>query len=189
MDLSPIIPLIPTLIETGKSIIELAKPFIKGNGFELPQDLENKIAKLEHDKNADEIIALLKDFEKNCNNTTITQTSYGQGAINIAGGKTTINQLSNSKNPKNDSLPYFEFKTSEGHTITIQEDKKAQVGSRRKFTAVAVDAENGRTEYKFGPFEIEILAEDLLGNGWINETESRKIIEWGKSSISMEKKL
>jgi len=107
MDLSPIIPLIPTLIEMGKSIIELVKPFIKGNGFELPQDLENKIAELEHNRNADEIIALLKDFAKNCNNTAITQTNNGQGNINIAEGSFTINQTIVNQKQENPDIKLF----------------------------------------------------------------------------------
>jgi len=90
MDLSPIIPLIPVLIEAGKSVMEHIKPIINMQGYNLPQDLENKIAELERGKNTDEIIALLKDFAKNCNSQTITQTNNGQSAINVAGNNTTI---------------------------------------------------------------------------------------------------
>jgi len=89
MDFLPIIPL-PVLIEAGKSVMKHIKPLINMQGYNLPQDLENKIAELEHNKNADEIIALLKDFAKKCNSQTITQTNNGQSAINVAGNNTTI---------------------------------------------------------------------------------------------------
>jgi hypothetical protein len=107
MDLSPIIPCIPSLIEAGKSVMELIKPFIKGQEHCLPPDLEVKIKELEAKQDVDGIINILKEYEKNCNNQTINQTSYGQGAINVAGGNTTINQSLDSKNQENPDKNLF----------------------------------------------------------------------------------
>lgn len=82
MDLTSIIPQIPTIIETGKSIMDILKPFIKGLGYNLPQEMEEKIKEYENGKKVEEIIALLKDFEKNI---TTTQANSGNNVTQING--------------------------------------------------------------------------------------------------------
>jgi hypothetical protein len=99
MDLQTII----SLVQVGKSCIEYLKQ------YNVPQELEDRISELEKEKKPKEIIALLEEFAKN-GNTAITQTNYGQGAMNFAGGSHTINLTSEPSSDKRENPDVKLFK-------------------------------------------------------------------------------
>jgi hypothetical protein len=90
--LTAIIPLIPSLIIAGKSAWnELIKPLLIGKGYNIPDELEKEMLRLEKAKDIDGFIELIKNIEKEINTNNIKQSYNGDGGNQIGINTGTIN--------------------------------------------------------------------------------------------------
>jgi len=90
--LTALIPLIPSLITAGKSAWnELLKPLLIGKGYNIPDEVEKEMLRLEQAKDIDGFIKLLKNIEKEINSNNIMQSYSGDGGNQIGVNTGTIN--------------------------------------------------------------------------------------------------
>jgi len=100
--LTALIPLIPSLINAGKSAWnEIVKPILIGKGYNIPDVLEKEMLKLEIAKDKDRFIELLKNIEKEINTTNIKQSYSGDGGNQIGINTGTINNYNFAGTEKN----------------------------------------------------------------------------------------
>jgi hypothetical protein len=83
MDLDLLIPLIPTILATGKSILnDYVIPIFTKKGLKIPDNSEKEMLEMERIKDIDAIINKLKELDKNIQNQNQTQT--GDSNIQIS---------------------------------------------------------------------------------------------------------
>jgi len=88
-----LIPIIPSMVDAGKSVLSLLKPLLKGLGCPMSKDHEILIREMEKRKDSEGIIDYLKKMAQNLSMSDIeqhysgdggTQVGINQGIINIS---------------------------------------------------------------------------------------------------------
>ncbi|MDR1096322.1 MAG: hypothetical protein LBL31_08020 [Spirochaetaceae bacterium] len=95
--ITAILPLVPQMVQTGKSVWSIVKPLLSGLGVELSHDDEKKVIELEQSKDINGLIEMLKNIEKVANQNAVNQNYTGDLGAQVGVNYGTINLTTTGK--------------------------------------------------------------------------------------------